>query len=279
MTVLVLTRTQVQKHINTPCPPPTTAGLGRIESLSAGYAEVWAMSCCCIYVWVRAYHSQPVAHIPLRELLLHAFELVLHVERDAVQYKTWGGREGRRGLLASCRLNKSRVKEMEREAIFTDNLLFFMGWIRTVWTKGVGDQQWARTREKRQEQRGNVWQRSAFKDTVSRIYMRAGCTHWVWWVLAGWFPSKVWCSQLVKEAPGTTGIWAKGDTQEQNEAWADELAWGGQRLSEQREKTASEEWFANPQKQTHTQLPIHMCTVGVRLLCFRESQTWEHIHS
>lgn len=163
-----------------------------------------------------------------------------------------GGR-GRGGLLASCRLNKSRVKEMEREAIFTDNLLFFMGWIRTVWTKGVGDQQWARTREKRQEQRGNVWQRSAFKDTVSRIYMRAGCTHWVWWVLAGWFPTKVWCSQLVKEAPGTTGIWAKGDTREQNEAWADELVWGGeQRLSEQREKTASEKWFANPQKQTHT---------------------------
>lgn len=27
---------------------------------------------------------------------------------------------------------------------------------------------------------------------------------------------------------------------------------GGQRLSEQREKTASEKWFANPQKQTHT---------------------------
>lgn len=37
-----------------------------------------------------------------------------------------GGRGGG-GLLASCRLNKSRVKEMEREAIFTDNLLFFMG--------------------------------------------------------------------------------------------------------------------------------------------------------
>lgn len=30
------------------------------------------------------------------------------------------------GLLASCRLNKRRMKEMEREAAFSDNLPFFM---------------------------------------------------------------------------------------------------------------------------------------------------------
>lgn len=47
------------------------------------------------------------------------------------------GRDGRRGgLLASCRLNKRRVKEMEREAIFRDNLLFFMGPNRKSLDKG-----------------------------------------------------------------------------------------------------------------------------------------------
>lgn len=46
-----------------------------------------------------------------------------------------GEREGG-GLLASCRLNKRRVKEMEREAIFRDNLLLFMGCNRKGLNKG-----------------------------------------------------------------------------------------------------------------------------------------------
>lgn len=39
---------------------------------------------------------------------------------------------GEGGLLASCRLNKSRVKEMEREkqALFRHKLLLFEGWNR-----------------------------------------------------------------------------------------------------------------------------------------------------
>lgn len=50
----------------------------------------------------------------------------------------WRGvREGEGGgLLASCRLNKRRVKEMEREAIFRDNLLFFMDCNRKGLNKG-----------------------------------------------------------------------------------------------------------------------------------------------
>lgn len=47
------------------------------------------------------------------------------------------GREGGReegGLLASCRLNKRRVKEIEREAIFS--LLFFMGCSQKGLNKG-----------------------------------------------------------------------------------------------------------------------------------------------
>lgn len=42
----------------------------------------------CMYVWVHIVVSQPVTHIPPGELLLQASELLLHVERDAVQHKT-----------------------------------------------------------------------------------------------------------------------------------------------------------------------------------------------
>lgn len=63
-----------------------------------------------------------------------------------------GGREGAKeggwGLLASCRLNKRRVKEMEREAIC--RVLFFMGCNR----KGLNK------REQETDQRGKIYDRS-----------------------------------------------------------------------------------------------------------------------
>lgn len=69
---LVRLEVQIYTHIHTACPPPTRARLARTESLSAGTAEVWATSCCCMcvraYVCVRArmclctFCSQPASH-------------------------------------------------------------------------------------------------------------------------------------------------------------------------------------------------------------------------
>lgn len=46
------------------------------------------------------------------------------------------GERGGGGLLASSRLNKQRVKEMKREALFRDDLIFFMGCNQKCWNKG-----------------------------------------------------------------------------------------------------------------------------------------------
>jgi len=74
---------------------------------------------------------------------------------------TEGGEEG--GLLASCRLNTHRVKEMEREAIFRDNLLFFIGWSRKQRENETNSK---RAKESKGEEKGsNIPQRSRFKVT------------------------------------------------------------------------------------------------------------------
>lgn len=62
-------------------------------------------------------------------------------------------------LLASCRLNKSRVKEMEREkqALFRHKLLLFEGWNRKRQEQMGHENNAERTKESRQQERGDIY--------------------------------------------------------------------------------------------------------------------------
>lgn len=64
---------------------------------------------------------------------------------------------------------------MEREAIFRDNLLFFMGWYRKVLNKGIKKLTAVEKKEsKRQERGSNIQQWSTFKVTVHRLCVMVG---------------------------------------------------------------------------------------------------------
>lgn len=101
-----------------------------------------------------------------------------------------GGERGRGegeggGLLASCRLNKRRVKEMEREAIFRDNLLFFMGCNWKGLNKG----------SKTQTRGSNIWQRWRIKVTESITF--TWWLAWMYWIYSSglrlrYIPSPHW---------------------------------------------------------------------------------------
>lgn len=160
-----------------------------------------------------------------------------------------GGEGG--GLLASCRLNKRRVKEMEREAIFRDNLLFFMDCNRKGLNKG----------SKGQTRGRNIWRKSRFKVTASITFTMVGLTILD---IQSWVVIKVYGQLTLRKVlvPGAIGgfglkvtLHKGGEEQERKEAWMDEGREVKEWLGKQR-KTAYGKWKASHSPPSNAQKRI-----------------------
>lgn len=105
----------------------TSQALSRTEFLLNKLCRGVSYKLLSCMLFLSVYYSQPVTHIPLRELLLHALSCCctwIEAQSNTKHEGGWEERSEGGGLLASCRLNKAQTKRdgeggyIQQESLF-----------------------------------------------------------------------------------------------------------------------------------------------------------------